>query len=158
GELEDDSLVLWKEVDPRGDQCPERGRNREHRKLGRRPPPAFVSQYVAIYERAEQLFDEEWVSCRGTGDVLAYRLREGGLAEEVVDQTLGLVLGERFERRGARPRQPASPGRADVQELRTREADDQNPVARALGDVLDEIEQGRLGPLEVVENDEHRLL
>ena len=54
---------------------------------------------------------------------------------------------------------PAAPGRPQLQQLGPGDAEQEDRrVAREVGDVLDEVEERRLGPLEVVDDDDLRPL
>ena len=64
---------------------------------------------------------------------------------------LGLVLGERLERDRGRVRRAVQRGRV-VEQLGPREAEQQDRrVAAPAGEVLDQVEEGRLRPVDVVE-------
>ena len=53
----------------------------------------------------------------------------------------------------------AAPARPDVEQLGTRDAEQEDGrVAREVGDVLDEVDEHRLGPLQVVDHDDLRSL
>ena len=53
----------------------------------------------------------------------------------------------------------AAPRRPKLEQVRPRDAEDeQRRIARPVGDVLDQVEERRLGPLEVVEVDDERTL
>ena len=67
--------------------------------------------------------------------------------------------GERLEEDRGRVVLAAAPGVAGVEELRSGHADDEERrVAHPVGDVLDQVEERRLGPVDVVEDDDERLL
>ena len=79
--------------------------------------------------------------------------------QEPLDEPLRLVVRERLEEDGRRVALAAAPGRSRVEQLGPRHGHEQDRrVARPVGNVLDEIEQRRLGPVEVVEDDDERLL
>ena len=78
-------------------------------------------------------------------------------AQEVRYQMLGVVFTERLEedRRGVEL--AAAPARPPLEQLGSREAQDHDRSAtRQVGHVLDEIEERRLCPVEVVEHDHQR--
>jgi hypothetical protein len=99
----------------------------------------------------QQLLQEERVPLRGRGDPRPLRLVEHPVAAHDLDELLGLVLRQRLERDRHAPR------RAFLEQLRPREAeeDDRCPAAPA-GQVFDQVEEGRLGPLELVDADHER--
>ncbi len=62
------------------------------------------------------------------------------------------LLGQRLEQHGGRVQLAAAPRRPKLEQLRSRAAQhEQRRIARPVGDVLDQIEERRLGPLQVVE-------
>ena len=64
------------------------------------------------------------------------------------------VGGERLEQHGRRVQLAAAPARPPVEQLGPRHAEQQDRrVARQVGDVLDQVEERRLPPVEVVEHD-----
>src|SRR5207302_2040317 len=84
-------------------------------------------------------------------------VREIRWAEEVVDQLRALIVAERLEEHGGGVDASAGPARAGVEQLGTSEADEQDRRAARLGDVLDQVEKRRLGPVKVVEDCDERL-
>src|SRR5207245_4325250 len=70
------------------------------------------------------------------------------VAEKLPDQLVGLVARERLER----DRLPA-PGRPPVDQLRPGETEKQERcVSGPVGEMLDEVEQRRLGPVDVLDD------
>ncbi len=114
---------------------------------------------VALAHHREHLLDVERVSLRRLDDALARLGVESRIGHEVLDQLLALVLAERLEQQRSRVELPASPAGPRVEELGSRHAEEEDRrVAREIGDVLDEVEERRLGPLEIVEEDDLRPL
>ena len=90
-------------------------------------------------------------TCRVSGETA----RSGA---QRVDQLLAVVAAERLELDRGRANAAAAPARPDVEQLGPREADDQERrVAHPLGDVLDQLEQRLLGPVDVLEDEHERL-
>ena len=80
-------------------------------------------------------------------------------AEQLVDQRVRLVRRERLEQHRRRVQLAAAPGRAPLEQLRPGHAEEQDRcVAREVGDVLDQVEERRLAPVDVVEDDDERPL
>ena len=135
-------------VEPGGEQRLDRRRNRDLR-----------LDVLAVGEHGEHLLEEERVSRRGGGDAcasLGCKLRPG---RDVRDELGRLFLGERLEQDRRRVELAAGPARPAVEELRAGEADDQDRcVAYPVGEVLDEVEQRRLGPVHVLEREDEREL
>ena len=79
--------------------------------------------------------------------------------EEVAGEPAGLSRRQGLEEDRGRVVLPAAPGATRVEQLRSSHADDeQRRVAHPVGDVLDQVEKRRLGPVDVVEDDDERLL
>ena len=74
-----------------------------------------------------------------------------------VDELGGLAVAQPLEEHRGRVELAAAPARPLVEELGSCEADEQNRrVAGPVGEVLDEVEERWLGPLQVVEEDDER--
>ena len=66
---------------------------------------------------------------------------------------------ERLEQERRRVQLAAAPAGSDVEQLGARDAEEEDRrVAREVGDVLDEVDEDRLGPLQVVDDDDLRPL
>ena len=112
---------------------------------------------AALEQHPRRLLDEERVALRLLEQRLPLRRRELAVGEQRVEQLLALGRRERLElgRRGAEA--AAAPARPDVEQLRPREAEDhQRRVLDALGEVLDQLEQRLLGPVDVLEDEDQR--
>ena len=72
------------------------------------------------------------------------------------DELLGVLGRERIEHREHAGALRAGPGRALLEQLRTRERDQHDGAVRERCEVLDEVEQPGLGPVQVVERDHQR--
>ena len=80
------------------------------------------------------------------------------IGEQRIQKLLALLRGERLQLDRGRAQSPSTPAGADVEQLRPREADDQQRcVLDALGEVLDQLEQRILGPVDVFEDEDQRL-
>jgi hypothetical protein len=132
--LEHPPLGRLKLVEPGRKQRPQRRRDRQ--------------SAVGLLGHDQDLRDEQRVAARGMGDPLA-QLRRHARSDQLVD----LVVRKRLEPQGHRPRCAA------LGKLRPRHAEKEK--RRAGGEqphVLDEVEEGLLPPLDVVENDNERCL
>ena len=75
----------------------------------------------------------------------------------MVEQPLRVRLAERLEQERARVGETATPAGPLVEQLRTRQADDEHRHAtRRPHDVLDEVEERRLRPVDVVQDEHER--
>ena len=80
-------------------------------------------------------------------------------AGEPRDQQLAVLGGERLEQDRRRIELAAAPAGPELEQLGTGDAEQEDRrVARPVGDVLDQVEEDGLGPLEVVEDDDLRPL
>jgi len=117
----------------------------------------IVSGVRVSREHGEHLLDEERIALCHRQDPPAERRRELLFVEKPLDQTLGLRAIERVERddRGSRLRR--RPGRSCVEHVGTSQTEDQDRrTAREPRQVLQQVEQSRLGPMDVVEDDDER--
>ena len=107
---------------------------------------------ATVRQHGEQLLDEQRIALRGLPNAPAGALVERRAAEQVLDQLFGLELRERLERYRL-----ATPGRPLVEELGPSEAEHQNRrVACPVPEMLDEIEERRLGPVDVLDHERKR--
>ena len=114
-----------------------------------------VSASRVVLEVREQLLDEEWVALGGLDDALAelWRQRVGQRVHELVR----VVVAERLEDDERRTCAWRRPGGPHVEEVGARGAEDEDRrVARRGGDVLDEVEERRIGPVDVVDDEHER--
>ena len=82
--------------------------------------------------------------------------REAG--REAVEELLDLVRRERVEEERGEVATSRAPGRAPLGQLRARERQDEDRVgARPVEQILDEVEQPVVGPLQVLEQEDDRL-
>src|SRR5207244_7399547 len=109
----------------------------------------------ALRDESEHLLDEERVSLGRRRDPLSELFGKVSAGEQVVDQRLGVGLGERLEQDRRRVVLATAPTRTCVQEVRPRDAQEEDGCITApVGDVVDEVEKRRLCPVQVVENED----
>ena len=108
--------------------------------------------------RQHDLLEEERIAF-GLGEQGAARLwRELVATRERVDQLLAVGRTEGLELDRRRADAASAPVRADVEQLRPGETDDQQrPVLHPVGHVLDQLEERILGPVDVLEDEDERL-
>ena len=145
--LDDDPHVAVERVDPRLQE-----------RVDRRGTAMLAVAVLA--DHREHLLDVERVARRRGGDPLAQVAVElAHRRARVVDQRLALVFAERLEQERRRVELAAAPVGSRVEELGPRDAEEEDRrVARQVGDVLDEIDEHRLRPLQVVDDDDLRPL
>ena len=143
--LEQALLVLRQPVDAGGDHRLERVGD----PLGGRP---------ALEQHPRRLLDEERVPLGLLEQRAALGRRQLAIGEQRVEQFLALLGRQRLELDRRRAQAAAAPAGADVEQLGPREADDQQGcVLDPLGEVLDQLEQRLLGPVNVLEDEDQRL-
>ena len=123
--------------------------------------PALLGapKQAVVDEHAQRLLDEERVALRHLGDAFHCRPCELDSTEEVTDQAVGLDLRQGFQRNQRCVWLAGRPSRTNVEELRTRKADDQDRApSDPVGEIFEQIEERRLAPLDVVEDDDQRFL
>ena len=119
-----------------------------------------VTSLGRLLDHREHLLDEERVPLGGGADPLAERR----------DRAPGRRAARRSARRSRRPRAaraarrsrsacpPPQPGRSSSSSGRARQSSEDRRVAGPVADVLDQVEERRLAPLDVVEHDHERPL
>ncbi len=127
--LEDAPLGCVELIEARCEQRPKGGRDHD--------------LFNRLVDHRQHLADEERIPARGTSDALPELAGKLG-RDELVDG----VVAERLEAKCDRP------GRAALDEVGTRHADEQNRCARGEErDVLDQVAKGLLTRLDVIEHD-----
>ena len=136
-------------VQPRGDQ-------RLHR-VGQLEVLERPREQVSVCEQAHELLRVQGVATRPL-EQRALRLRgQDGALEQRAEQPRGLLVRERGEVDRGRVAQAGRPGRMLLVQLGTGRAEQEERHAlRPVGQVLEEGEQGRVCPVQILE-DEHRL-
>ena len=118
--------------------------------VARNPASVVEDERAVVDEHAHELLDEERVALGGVFDAAGdLRIQLGG-AEEIPEQRVQLVGAERLEEQAL-----AGPAGTQLEQVGARERQHEHRRAAAPADeVLDEVEQRRLGPVQVLE-DEH---
>ncbi len=108
---------------------------------------------AVLAHHREHLLDVQRVSGRGGRDAVEQVAFELRVSEEISDQRLAFVVAERLEEDRRRVHLAATPVGSDVEELGARDAEQEDRrIAREVGDVLDEVDEDRLGPLQIVDD------
>ena len=146
-------------VDARGDQALQRLWQDQRADVAARDPAVVaVLDLAGLDEHAQELLDVQGVAV-GPLDHLGPQLfGERVDGEELRDEPAGLVFGQRLELDGRRVAAAAAPVRAVLEELGSREAQHEQRGPGPFDDVFDEIEESRLGPVDVLEHERDRLL
>ena len=159
GPLQDRALLRTQPLDAGGQQRVDGGRHLEIGELDARGPAvAFPFERAVVDQHADQLADEERIALAGGQHAPGDRGRQRLRADHVRGQPgrrAGVEPGERHhvadQATGRRQR------RARVAQLGPRGSQhQQRHVAAPLHEVLDQVEQQRLRPLDVVDRQHHR--
>ena len=159
----DGALVLREAFEPGGEQRLDGGRDRD--RVDRPAAPSTASRSSAPGDRRR-------AACRRTPrrtaalPSAASRIRArrpAGIAEppgQRVEQRAGGVRAERLEAQHGRglAREATADGRRSISSGRAVREEEQRDAGGEVDDVVDEVEQGVLGPVEVLEDDEGGLL
>ena len=141
-------------VEPRGEDGLHGVGNPERLHVGERLQATLALDERAVLDQhAQHLLEEERVAAGCAADGFGSLLIER--AGEILEQ-LGCVFGlqgRQLDRRHSRPRRP------DLGEVAAgKAADEDRRVARPAGEVLDQVEERGLRPLDVVQHEQHRPL
>ena len=153
------ALLGIEAVQARGEQQLDGRRHREVGQiLGRAPHLPVESQQAVVDQHADHLLDEQRVTVGRREDALASRRRQVVLAEQVVEQFDGGIAGQRLEQDRRRVHLAAAPLRAQLEQLGPRDHEQQHRgVAGPVGEVLHQVEQQGLGPVQVVDHQHERV-
>ncbi len=116
----------------------------------------------ALEEHADRLLDEERIPLGPLERLPGQRHgsfagRPGELVEQLLDELRALVLREGLEFDRGRAHATAAPAGTRVEELGSRQAQDEHRRAHPVREVLDEIEERRFRPVDVLEEKDERL-
>jgi hypothetical protein len=159
GALDHDPLVGIERVEPRSQQRLDgRGQANVVQLAGRKPVPVGLRQVTLVDEHPEELLEEERVALGALGHNPVHLLGDVGRAEDVCDELARVVRGERLERDVSGSSAQGGVCLAVLEQVGPGEAAENDREARApSGDVLEQVEKGRLRPLDIFEHDDHRL-
>ena len=123
--------------------------------IGGAPAVAVADEAALLDQHPHEFLAEERIARRTRDDLGAQRLGQIVDVEEPGDQCPGLVGGERFEHDRRRVRDARSPGRIAFEQFGPGDADDEKRhVDDMLEQTADDLEDGVVGPLQVVDHDD----
>ena len=123
------------------------------------PPVRAVDEEAAILEHPHVLLRVERVAAGAREHARLDLGRQQRLLEQRPEQTRGLLLGERRDRDGRRVPLAAAPAGPALEQLGARRADDeQRHAGRPVGEIVDEVEQAVVGPVQILEDEHQRPL
>ena len=142
---EDVQLARVETVETTCDQCFDRRRRLLERDIGR------------LRGECEQLLGEERIPARVLDDTVLH-VGCNRAARKLLDQGRDLLRRQRIQLDHESRRRRATPAGPRLEQVAARDAQDQHRRVDPLAEVLDEIEQRRLRPVDVVERDDQRPL
>ena len=146
GVLEQALALLREGVQPGGNQRLDRVRH-------------LLDHLPAVGQQAHELLREKGVASRPLQQRPLRLRRQHRALEQRGDQPRGLLVGQRGEVDGRRVAQPGRPGRMLLLQLRTRRTEhEQRHALRPIGEMLEERQQGIIGPVQVLEHEHRRAL
>src|SRR5437879_2583576 len=114
---------------------------------------------AVLGDHPQHLLEEQRVSLGRLDNATAGSLVDPELARKARDEFLALECTEPLQQHGGRIQLAPTPGRARVEQLRPRDAEQQDrSVAAPVGDMLDEVEERRFGPVKIIEDEDERIL
>jgi len=117
---------------------------------------AVLNEEAAVEQHAHGLDRVQRHSLRPAEDAVAQVLGQSG--NEAREQLVHRLRRERLEEHRREVAAPRTPGRPALEELRAGERDDEEGmVARPVEQVLDEVEQAFVRPLQVLEGEHSRI-
>ena len=135
----------------------DRGRDRQLRQIaGRLPSIAREPELAGLPEHRDELLDEERIAFGRGDDPVPDGIRQADLAEEVLGHPRRVPIGQRREEHRPLARRLA-PRRPPLEQLVAGRAQEQDrPVPGVGGQVAQQVQEGRLRPLDVVQDDHER--
>ena len=144
-------------IEPRRDESLQGRRDLDGADLAQRDPAAVPPlDATGLDERAQELFDVQRIALRTRDDIGTDLFGQGVDREQLADEKPGIVRAERRERDGDGVSGGRAERRPDLAEVRTREAHDEQWRARPFGEMLDELDERRLRPVQVLEHEHER--
>jgi len=120
----------------------------------RRPAITLADDRAVVEQHADQLFDEERISVGALEHLAAQLLGQTLNLEKRAHECGGFLPAEGLEHDPARLEPSGAPARPLVEELGPRKTEDEDRGIAAPGrQVLDQIEERQLGPVDVFEDD-----
>ena len=157
GALEKVTLIVAQSVDASREKRLNRCRRLDLGEVADRVPAVAIPspQTSFVEQHRQHLLDEERIAFAGSAEGVPDLLRDLALAQQVLDQRVDRGVPKRLEQDRRRVQLAAAPQGPLVEELRPRHADEQDPgIAGPVSEMVEEIEEGRLGPLHVVEDED----
>ena len=157
--LDRDALFASKLVEPRLEQGVDRRRHDDVAAArATHPVPALLAQHIRVEQHRQHLLDEQRVAFSGGDDSADHVLRQTGRAQQVLDDQRrgGIAEWLQHEAAGALALRPLRPFFEQI----VAGGGEQHDGRSACGaeHVLEQVEERRLGPVDVVDERNHRRL
>ena len=150
-------LGLVQPVEAGREQRLDAGRDPQVVQVGGDPVAVQAAQPALLDQGGQQLLQEQRVALGRPGDPPGGRLGQGHRPGQGGQQPGRLGVAERLQQQGGGVQLAPGPAGPVLQELRPGHGHQQDGGAAAVvGHVLDQVEQARLGPVEVVEHHHQR--
>jgi len=155
--LDHGALLRREEIEARRQEGLDRWRDGEFRKVaGGDPAAGLLPEQAVVDQHREKLFHEEWVAFRRCNDPISCLLRDRRVAEEMPGDQRAFLVGQRFELDHLSV--VLQPVGSALEQIRAGGAkQEERRSGRRGGDVLNQVEEGVLRPVDVLEDDDERL-
>ncbi len=155
--VDDPAQVIGQQVEPRREHgLHARGHGDRVEALGPLPPPAVRRHELAVVDQHRgQLLDEQR-DALGCGHDSVEQSRADLGTQQLRSQLVAVAVRQWAQRHRERVQAAGPPTRPGLLELRTGHAHQQDrSTARHVGEVVQQVHQARLGPLHVVDHENH---
>jgi hypothetical protein len=104
----------------------------------------------------QQLLDEQRVSLCRLENLSALEITQLPLAELVIEESISRRVIQRTQHERRNMGAPSTPGRTHLEQLGPGQADQQDRAPTPVNEVLDEVQQRCIGPVNIVDDQEER--
>ena len=124
--------------------------------LRRAPAAGLVHDQALVDQPAQDLLQEERIALGPLQDPVVGVVREAVDVQEQAHQLVGVAGAERLERDARGAAAPAAPARPAGGQLRPGRAQEQGRRLDPVGELLEQVEHRRIGPVDVIHDDDQR--
>ena len=150
-------LARLERVDPGREHRLNGVRQLDSHELVRRPPAIPLPGNRALVDQvAQDLLEEERVAFRTLEDPRPGLVRQPIDVEQMPDESLRRLGCQRAEEHPGEAPPAATPGRMVICQLRSSRTDEEQRALGPFGDLFEHVEQHRVGPVNVVDDDDER--
>ena len=122
---------------------------------GGSPARPLADDAARVDQMADDLLEIEGISLAALEDRPVHGVGQVVDRQEQSDEAIRIGPGERLERDAGGVPPPAAPRRTALPQLRPGGADDEDASLRPIGDLLEQIEERGIGPVDVLDDDHH---